>query len=172
MRISGFSFVKNAVKLYYPVVESIRSILPLVDELVIACGDSDDGTTELVRSIGDPKINIIQTIWDKRHFVKGAVNAVQTNIALDACTGDWCMYLQADEVMHERYFSVLRKKMEKSHFSQGNITDGNLSISVWGKNSEDVNSFINHGSVDKSKYVILSAILTAFSNAVRDTRHI
>jgi len=113
MRISGFSFVKNAVKLYYPVVESIRSILPLVDEFVIACGDSDDGTTELVRSISDSKINIIETVWDKRHFVKGAINAVQTNIALDACTGDWCLYLQADEVMHERYFPVLRKKMDR-----------------------------------------------------------
>ena len=113
MKISGFSFVRNAVKLYYPVVESIRSALPLVDEFIIACGDSDDDTTELIRSIGDPKIKIIETVWDPGHFVKGAVNAVQTNIALDACTGDWCFYLQADEVIHERYIPVLRGKMEK-----------------------------------------------------------
>ena len=111
MKISGFSFVKNAVKLFYPVAESIRSALPLVDEFVIVCGDSDDGTTELIRSIGDPKIRIIETVWDKNHFVHGAVNAVQTNIALDACTGDWCFYLQADEVLHERYIEVLREKM-------------------------------------------------------------
>ena len=113
MKISGFSFVRNAVKLYYPVVESIRSALPLVDEFVIACGDSDDDTTELIRSIGDPKLKIIETVWNPGHFVKGAVNAVQTNIALDACTGDWCFYLQADEVIHERYLPVLQAKMEK-----------------------------------------------------------
>ena len=113
MKISGFSFVKNAVKLFYPVVESIRSALPLVDEFVIACGDSDDDTTELIRSIDDPKIKIIETVWDAKHFVHGAVNAVQTNIALDACTGDWCFYLQADEVLHERYFPVLRENMER-----------------------------------------------------------
>ena len=62
VKISGFSFVKNAVKLYYPVVESIRSALPLVDEFVIACGDSEDGTTELIKAIGDSKVKIIDTI--------------------------------------------------------------------------------------------------------------
>ena len=113
MKISGFSFVRNAVKLYYPVVESIKSALPLVDEFVIACGDSDDGTTEMIRAIGDPKVKIIETAWDSSQFVKGASNAVQTNIALDACSGDWCFYLQADEVLHEKYLPVLREKMEK-----------------------------------------------------------
>ena len=113
MKISGFSFVKNAIKLFYPIEEAIRSALPLVDEFVIACGDSDDGTTELIRSIGDPKIKIIETVWNPKDFVHGASNAVQSNIALDACTGDWCFYLQADEVVHEKYLPVLREKMEK-----------------------------------------------------------
>lgn len=113
MKVSGFSFVKNAIKLYYPIEEAIRSALPLVDEFVIACGDSDDGTTERIRSIGDPKIKIIETVWDKTHFVHGAVNAVQSNIALDACSGDWCIYLQADEVLHEKYIPVLRARMEE-----------------------------------------------------------
>ncbi len=113
MKISGFSFVKNAIRLYYPVVEVITSVLPLVDEFVIACGDSDDGTTEAIRAIGDPKIRIIETVWDPAHFVHGAVNAVQSNIALDACSGDWCVYLQADEVIHEKYLPVLRERMER-----------------------------------------------------------
>ena len=113
MKISGFSFVRNAVKLYYPVVEAIRSILPLVDEFVIACGDSEDDTTEMIRAINDPKVKIIETVWDKSQFVHGASNSVQSNIALDACTGDWCFYLQADEVVHERYLPVLRESMER-----------------------------------------------------------
>jgi hypothetical protein len=36
MRVSGFSFCRNDVRLYYPIAESIRSALPLVDEYVIA----------------------------------------------------------------------------------------------------------------------------------------
>lgn len=101
MRVSGFTFVRNAVELYYPVVESITSILPICDEFVVAAGDSTDGTTELIRAINDPKIKIIETVWDKTQFVHGATNAQQTNIALDACSGDWAFYLQADEVVHE-----------------------------------------------------------------------
>jgi len=111
VRISGFTFVRNAIDLYYPVVESITSILPICDEFVIAAGDSTDGTTELLRSINDPKIKIIETAWDPKQFVHGASNAVQTNIALDACTGDWAFYLQADEVVHERYLPGLVERM-------------------------------------------------------------
>jgi len=113
MRISGFTFVRNAIDLYYPIVESITSILPIVDEFVVAAGDSTDGTTELIRSISDPKIKIIETVWDPTQFVHGASNAQQTNIALDACTGDWAFYLQADEVVHERYLAGLVDTMRK-----------------------------------------------------------
>lgn len=111
MRISGFTFVRNAIDLYYPVVESITSILPICDEFVIAAGDSTDGTTELLRSIDSPKIRIIETVWDRSKFHKGASNAHQTNIALDACTGDWCFYLQADEVVHEDDLDPLVERM-------------------------------------------------------------
>jgi len=115
VRISGFSFVRNAVDLYYPVVESIRSALRLCDEFVIAAGDSSDGTTELLRSIGDPRLRIIETVWDQDQFVRGASNAVQTNIALEACTGDWALYLQADEVIHEDDLGALSERLRTYH---------------------------------------------------------
>ena len=63
MFISGFSMVRNAVKLYYPVKESIESILPIVDEFVIALGncDDDDQTLEEIKKINSNKIKIIHT---------------------------------------------------------------------------------------------------------------
>jgi len=66
LKISGFSFVRNGVSLYYPVAESIRSILPICDEFVIAVGkgDEDDGTREAIAAIGDPRIRIIDTVWE------------------------------------------------------------------------------------------------------------
>ncbi|HID96147.1 MAG TPA: glycosyltransferase [Candidatus Latescibacteria bacterium] len=112
MKISGFTFVRNAIKLYYPIVESITSILPICDEFIVAAGDSDDETTEIIRSIGSPKIKIIETVWDPKYFVGGAINAQQTNLALDHCSGDWAFYLQADEVVHERYLPVIKSKLE------------------------------------------------------------
>ncbi len=111
MRVSGFSFVRNAIDLYYPVVESIRSALPICDEFVMAAGDSTDGTTDVLRGIADPRLRLIETVWDQSQFVRGASNAVQTNIALEACTGDWRFYLQADEVVHEDDLGPLVERM-------------------------------------------------------------
>ncbi|HDP98287.1 MAG TPA: hypothetical protein ENN22_03770 [bacterium] len=112
MKISGFSFVRNGIKLYYPVVESIKSILPIVDEFIIAVGmgDEDDTTRDKIIEIGDPKINIIDTIWEEKYFKKGLINAMQTNIAKQECSGDWLFYLQADEVVHEKYLPIIKSR--------------------------------------------------------------
>ncbi|NNC85000.1 MAG: hypothetical protein HKN75_02895, partial [Bacteroidia bacterium] len=49
MKISGITFGKNVSKLYYPIKPAIESILPVVDEMIIALGkgDADDNTLEL-----------------------------------------------------------------------------------------------------------------------------
>ncbi|MGH7858952.1 MAG: hypothetical protein ACREQY_16625, partial [Candidatus Binatia bacterium] len=105
MRISGFSFVRNGLSLYYPVLESVRSILSICDEFVVAVGRGweGDATRQAIAAIGDPRIRILDTVWEEHHFRRGTVNAIQTDIARAACTGDWLFYLQADEVVHERY---------------------------------------------------------------------
>ena len=101
MRVSGFSFARNAVKLGYPLRESLLSTLPVVDELVVAVapGDSDDDTRGLVASIDDERVRIVDAVWDGGR--RQRVYADLTNAALDACRGDWCLYVQADEVLHE-----------------------------------------------------------------------
>jgi glycosyltransferase involved in cell wall biosynthesis len=102
LKVSGFTFARNAVKLQYPIVESIRSILPIVDEFVIAVGAGEDDTAGLIRSIGDAKIRIIESQWNPNLRDGGYVLAQQTNVALLNCTGEWAIYLQADEAIHER----------------------------------------------------------------------
>ncbi|HET9136121.1 MAG TPA: glycosyltransferase family 2 protein [Candidatus Kapabacteria bacterium] len=112
MKVSGFTFIRNGIKFGYPFTESIRSILPICDEFVIALGDCTDGTREAILAIDSPKIKIIDTIWDESKRDGGRILAEQTNIALDHISGDWGFYLQGDEVVHERYFPVIRKAME------------------------------------------------------------
>jgi hypothetical protein len=112
MKLSGFSFVRNGDKLYYPFAESVRSILPIVDEFRIAVGrgDEDDKTRDKLASIDDPKIQIIDTKWEEEYFDRGIINAIQTDIAKEACSGDWLLYLQADEVVHEKYLQVIEAR--------------------------------------------------------------
>lgn len=112
MKISGFSFVKNGIKLYYPITEAIKSILPICDEFVVAVGKSDDNTREKIVAINDPKIKIIDTEWDLSKYPRGMENAHQTDIAKNACSGDWLFYLQADEVVHEKYLPIIKQRCQ------------------------------------------------------------
>jgi glycosyltransferase involved in cell wall biosynthesis len=114
MFVSGFTFVRNAIKFDYPIVEAITSILPVCDEMIVAVGNSDDDTLELIKSIDSPKIKIIETVWDDTLREGGKVLAVETNKALAAVSkdADWCFYIQGDEVVHEQYLSNIRKAME------------------------------------------------------------
>lgn len=112
--ISGFSMGKNAMKLYYPMKQSVMSILPIVDEFIVALGDSDedDITREEILSIGSDKIKIIDTVWDIEKYPRGMEHAHQTDIAKEHCNGEWLFYLQSDELIHEKYLPVIKKRCE------------------------------------------------------------
>lgn len=115
MKISGFSMARNAWKLYYPLRPAIESILPLVDEFVVAigAGDEDDRTREWIAAIDSPKVKIIDTVWDLEQYPHGTENAHQTDIARAACIGDWLFYLQADEVVHENDLPKIRARCQQ-----------------------------------------------------------
>lgn len=120
MKISGFSFARNADSLYYPIKESILSILPICDEFIIAIGKSTDRTRQIVESIGDPKIKIIDTVWEDRDKLGDHVFRRQANIALAACTGDWCFHLQSDEVIHENDLPIIQNRC-LAHFDDKEV---------------------------------------------------
>jgi hypothetical protein len=115
MTISGFTMVRNGAKLYYPIKQAIASILPICDEFVVALGncDPDDKTLQEIQSIGSDKIRIIHTVWDLEKYPRGMEHAHQTDIAKEACTGDWLFYVQSDEVVHEEDLPRIRKRCEE-----------------------------------------------------------
>lgn len=115
MKVAGFTFIRNALLYDYPVVEAITSILPVCDYFVVAVGKSEDATLDLVRGIGDPKIHIIETVWDDSLREGGRVLAEETNKAFDAIPPeyDWCFYIQADECVHENDLPAIRAAMER-----------------------------------------------------------
>lgn len=114
MKISGCTFVRNGFLLGYPVKESLQSLLSICDEVVIAVGNSEDDTLKYIQSLENPKIKIIETIWDDSMREGGRILAQQTNIALEQCSGDWIIYLQADEVLHEQEIELLKTSMIKA----------------------------------------------------------
>ena len=119
MKVSGFTFIRNAVLLDYPIVAAIQSILPLCDEVVVAVGNSTDGTLALIQNI-DPKVRIIQTTWDDTLRENGRVLAIETDKALAAIhpEADWAIYIQGDEVMHEADHPNILKAMTRYQHDQ------------------------------------------------------
>jgi hypothetical protein len=116
MKVSGFTYMRNSFKYGYPVIESIKSVLPLCDEFIAVVGDSEDGTREAIEAIGSDKIRIIDTVWDNSLREGGKIFAQQTNIGLRAITGDWGFHLQSDEVIHEKDLDAIYKGM-KDHLN-------------------------------------------------------
>ena len=119
MKVSGFTFIRNAVLLDYPIVAAIQSILPLCDEVVVAVGNSTDDTLALIQNI-DPKVRIIQTTWDDTLRENGRVLAVETDKALAAIApdADWAIYIQGDEVLHEADHPNILKAMTRFQHDQ------------------------------------------------------
>lgn len=126
MKVTGFTIVRNAVKNDYPVVEAITSVLPICDEFVVAVGDSEDETFDLIKSIPSDKIRIIETVWDDTVREGGRTFALETDKAFNAVSrdSDWCFYIQADEVLHEKYHDTVRDAMIR--FKDDKSVDGLL----------------------------------------------
>lgn len=114
MRVTGFTFIRNAIKNDYPIKEAILSILPLCDDFIVAVGHSEDETAELIKSLNSDKIKIVSTVWDDTQREGGKVFADQTNIAIAAIPkeSDWIIYIQGDEAIHEDYHELIKKEMQ------------------------------------------------------------
>ena len=120
MLVSAFTFIKNGQILGYPFLESIQSILPIVDEFVINVGESEDDTLKMVHSIKDNKIRIIESKWSDKMRDRGYVYGQQKMIAQFNCTGDWVFYIEGDEVYNEKDIRNIRASME-AHLNDTNV---------------------------------------------------
>lgn len=124
MSISGFTFIRNGNKLAYPYLESIASMLPICDEVIVVVGNSDDGTRASILNLHASKIKIIDTVWDDTLRTGGKILAQQTDIGLQAISGDWGFYLQGDEVVHEEDLPKIQAAAQR--YAKDASTDGLL----------------------------------------------
>lgn len=130
-KISGFTFIKNGLTLGYPILESVLSITPICDEVIINVGFDDqallidDGTyAYLTEHLKEEKFKFVKSWWDPSITKSGLILSQQTNIALSHCSGDYCQYIQGDECIHEEDLkSILQgiEEMEKNPTLDGLI---------------------------------------------------
>ena len=133
LKVSGFTFIKNGLTLGYPIKESIESIEPLCDEIIVNVGyddfklQKDDGTYQYLTShFKGPKFKFLKSFWDPEKTSQGLILSEQTNIALQECQGNICQYIQGDEVIHEDDYVAIKggyKLMENNPMVQGLVFD-------------------------------------------------
>jgi hypothetical protein len=115
MKLSGFTFIRNGILMGYPFIESIQSALPICDEFIVVICDSEDETREKLIELQskEPKIKLINSDW-KLIEKKGSIMSEKTNIAISHITGDYGLYIQCDEGIHEKDYSKIIKILEEN----------------------------------------------------------
>jgi hypothetical protein len=159
MKVSAFTFIKNGEILGYPFLQSIKSILTIVDEFIINVGESEDDTLEIVRSIGDKKIRIIESKWNDRMQDRGYVYGQQKMIAQFNCTGDWAFYIEGDEVYHEKDLEQIKRSMEL------NLNDSNVEALVFDFNHfyGNINSILDSPGWYRSEARIIKNSIRSYA---------
>jgi hypothetical protein len=159
MKVSAFTFIKNGQILGYPFLQSIKSILSIVDEFIINVGESEDDTLEQIQSINDPRIRIIESKWNDNMRDRGYVYGQQKMIAQFNCTGDWIFYIEGDEIYHENDLKKIKDSMER------NLNDSNVEALVFDFNHfyGNANSVLNSPGWYRSEARILKNSIRSYA---------
>lgn len=114
MKLSGCTFIRNGDLFGYPYLESINCLLELCDEVVVVIGNCDDDTAVKIKTIDNAKLKIIETVWNDNMQDRGFVYSEQKMIAQYSCTGDWVLYLECDEVIHEKDYQKIKDTLKNN----------------------------------------------------------
>ncbi len=101
LKISACTLIKNAKLYEYPIIESITSLLPYVDEYIVNCGSQEDLDLVLSHFLSDSKVKPFLSEWEGKDQGM-AFFRNQTNKSIALAQGDWIVYCQSDEIIHEK----------------------------------------------------------------------
>lgn len=111
--LAGFSYIYNGIDFDIPFIESIKSVIHIVDEFVLTECYSKDGTWEKCLKLQEEypnKIKLLRRPWVE-HFSEISLLANWTATHIDEDI-QYCMQLQSDEVIHEKDLDILRRLPE------------------------------------------------------------
>lgn len=114
MNITGINTIRNGIENGYPLVESILSVLPLVDEYLVNDGGSTDGTLETLKKMEATfsKIRLFQ--MDDTPNVRWDCVSDVLNHFINIAEGDWIFLGNMDELLHERDIPQIRGFIEET----------------------------------------------------------
>ena len=109
IRLSCIMLARNLISQGYPFVETILSMIPYCEEMIICEGYSNDGTYEVLeklRELHKDKIIIIRKNWEGKKNL-GEVFAQTLNKVVDECKGNYILKLDPDHVFDKETIETL-----------------------------------------------------------------
>lgn len=101
-KISACVITKNEAE---NIVRCLQSLKPIVNEIILVDTGSTDNTIEIARQWG---AKVFEYIWNDDF-------AAARNFALDKATGDWIIFLDADEYIVENKVKNVHPLIERIH---------------------------------------------------------
>ena len=96
MTISTYFIVTEPEKMGFPYIQSIASVLPFSDEVIVVCGRKEESSEGRIRALSS-KIKVINTdAWPEDWHYDDMKTHLQ--VGLDACTKDWALKLDVDSL--------------------------------------------------------------------------
>lgn len=110
--LSGCTFIKDTFTGAFCIFESMASLLPFCDEMLIMDLGSEDGTLEALREIAqhNKKVKLFQGSFT---YTDAGVFATLANDLIAMCQNDTVWYWQADEIPHQNLFNMIEGKFSK-----------------------------------------------------------
>lgn len=117
MKISGYTYVKDAVSMDYPFVESIKSHLDFCDEVVVVDASiKNDGTKEALQALkkeNKDKLKLFEAKLDWTAPNYGIYDGVLKQIAREKCTSEFLWQFDVDECVHAIDRNVLKELLKQ-----------------------------------------------------------
>ncbi len=127
---SGLVLLSEPKKMCYPYIESITSMFPVVDEIVVVLNrfNQEEELEEELRELGkanDNKIRIVSGLFDLDNWGWVSYGVMRTS-GYYACKGDTVLMFDADGILHEKDIAQLEGDLDD--FENRKILFG-----YWGK---------------------------------------
>lgn len=148
-RLSVNIIVKNAEK---SIDSCLKSVCDLADEIIVVDTGSIDNTLDKLKEYN---IKLFQIDWDDDF-------SAARNVAINHSTGDWILYIDADEILHadrKTIEEMMRGNAEGYWLTVNSYTSSDMSQSTTHRNLRMFRNCLNYRFEGRIHEQILSSIL-------------
>lgn len=112
--IGGYMFISKGIEFDYPFIEAIESLLPVCDQIAVTFFTDEDYELFKQKFPNEPKIKTCKL--DQRRFDESVGKerlSLWQNFTKNMLTTEWQFLLQADEILHENSYDLIRLAVER-----------------------------------------------------------